>query len=342
LIKKAIVLNPSNGDYWEALSRVLYPRQSASEAFQALQMALYLNPHDTDLRWRAGNLYLQGKKKDRAVEHYLFLVRHSPTLRQMAFAVLDKLISCEDLLANISGLNKAIREYLHFLITRNSLKDTVTVWSELEKYKKSLSATDYKRFIRFLIRHKDFKKAFHVWSEALAVRDINIMRPSPENLVTDGGFESIDQEDLGFQWSCMSIKGARVVQDSEIYREGSRALRIVFNGQENPNFSHVRQFVYLEAPGEYRFDGFIKTEGITTTNGIFIEIIGYEKKRMYLATPTFTGTHPWKNVRLPFKTSEAKTAVLLRVRRKMSRKFDKFIDGTVWIDSFRITRVNGE
>jgi len=62
------------------------------------------------------------------------------------------------------------------------------------------------------------------------------------NLITNGGLE-FDILNGGFDWRVIPRNGAVVGLDSDGAFEGSRALRITFDGSRNIEYGHVLQYV---------------------------------------------------------------------------------------------------
>ena len=50
------------------------------------------------------------------------------------------------------------------------------------------------------------------------------------------------------------------------------------------------------------------------------------------------GTHDWGTEMIEFSPPEGCEAVVVRLRRKPSRRFDSKISGTVWLDDFRLEK----
>jgi hypothetical protein len=72
--------------------------------------------------------------------------------------------------------------------------------------------------------------------------------------------------------------------------------------------------------------------GGATKSGLRLEISGIGAS-FYKATESLTGDHGWKEMAVSFRTPDQIQGGLVRVRRDRSEKFDRFILGTVWLDS---------
>ena len=92
----------------------------------------------------------------------------------------------------------------------------------------------------------------------------------------------------------------------------------------------------------YRLSYGWKSKWITTDQGPFVEIYGYDQKGLYHKGPMITGTNLWHTEAIEFAPPEECHAVVVRLRRLPSRRFDSKIAGTLWLDDFKIEEVGAE
>jgi hypothetical protein len=85
-----------------------------------------------------------------------------------------------------------------------------------------------------------------------------------------------------------------------------------------------------------------KSQGITTDQGPFIEIVGYDQKGLSQSGPMMTGTHKWRDDAIEFRPPAGCRAVLVRVRRRPSHRFDSKIKGSIWLDDFHLKILDSE
>jgi hypothetical protein len=116
-------------------------------------------------------------------------------------------------------------------------------------------------------------------------------------------------------------------------------LRIQFDGKQNLDYSDVGQTAFVK-PGRYRFEAYIRTQGITTDKGVGIHI--YDRNahgRLDVRTEELAGTHDWTKVERVLVVPGDISLLAIEVSRQHSMKFDNQINGTVWIDSVRLVPV---
>src|SRR3990172_4444793 len=160
-----------------------------------------------------------------------------------------------------------------------------------------------------------------------------------ENLMTNGGFEKEEVPGGGFDWKIKKVKGAEISFDRSVAFEGRRSMKIVFDGKENIDFRHVSQFVSLRPDTDYILKAHMRCKAITTRSGLKIEIQGIGPA-FHSASESLTGDNEWKEVALSFRTPAQSQGGVVRVRREMTDKLDRFIAGTIWIDHIRLTETS--
>ena len=165
---------------------------------------------------------------------------------------------------------------------------------------------------------KVWKEYLGPWSEAGYLET---------NYLLNGGFEN------GFtgcllDWTLQPVPGVEAKLDLDNPAEGKWSMRVRFDGEHNVGQTGLRQDVVLPA-GKYRLRGKIRTEGLTTDQGVQLWLspdCGSEK---------FLGTRPWTEINVAFTVAQLKLFNLMLMRTP-SFRFDNRIKGTVWLDDVRI------
>jgi hypothetical protein len=158
--------------------------------------------------------------------------------------------------------------------------------------------------------------------------------------LTNPGFET-SLTGQGFDWRYWGEKDGswelkRVYNEAV---EGEYALKIRFDGQENVSFQHLYQIFAVNPQDRYRLTYAWKSRAITTDEGPFVEIVGYEAQGLYLAGPMITGSNGWHEESIAFEVPADNQAAVVRLRRRTSMRFDSKIRGTVWLDNFRLEKI---
>ena len=70
-----------------------------------------------------------------------------------------------------------------------------------------------------------------------------------------------------------------------------------------------------------------------------MDIYGYDCKGISFKGPMMLGTHPWQEQDIEFTVPQDCHAVVVRLRRRPSHRFDNKISGTLWIDDFKLEKM---
>lgn len=231
-----------------------------------------------------------------------------------------------DASAVVSVLDPAhLSVYLSWLMQWGMTDESLFVWPTM-----TAASTPEKviglRYAHYLLDQKRITSSMAIWKKYTG-----------NDGLTNPGFES-DITGQGFDWRSWGKEDGtfdveRVNADAA---EGDYALKITFNGLENISFHHIYQIAAVSPKTNYRLTYAWKSAGITSDQGLFVEIYGYDKEGLYRVGPMITGTHDWQKDSIVFETPEDCRAIVLRLRRRPSRRFDSKIKGKVWIDDFRL------
>jgi len=218
--------------------------------------------------------------------------------------------------------------YLKWLMRWKRIDDTYPVWrkmAEIGEPDQDIS----RRYVHFLVGHKRIRKAGRIWQPH-----------SGSNAITNAGFEA-EVTRLGFDWRFRNdTEGLWQIQRVKTpVHEGLQALEVSFAGRENISFHHLYQIVPVEPLEHYRLSFAWRSWRVTTDQGPFVEIYGYDHKGLYQKGPMISGTQDWQTEMIEFVPPEGCEAVVVRLRRKPSRRFDSKISGTVWLDDFRLEKI---
>ena len=142
-----------------------------------------------------------------------------------------------------------------------------------------------------------------------------------------------------FDWHFNGFNGVNVLRDAETFDEGQFSLRIEFAGNNNPDFRHVSQIVFV-TPGRYRFEAHIRTAGITSDQGVRFSIRGSGSNRLLAETDALTGTNSWRRTEAEVDVPAGITMAEVALVRHRSIRIDNQLTGIAWIDAVKLTRLN--
>ncbi len=135
----------------------------------------------------------------------------------------------------------------------------------------------------------------------------------------------------------MDVPGADFDFDNDVKHSGERSARIVFDGSQNLTYGNLFQQVLVTPGTHYRFQGYLRTDQISTDSGMRFEIYDpKDQKNLDVLTPNERGTQPWTLEEADFTTGPQTHLIRVRVFRAPSDRLDNKISGTVWVDDVEI------
>jgi hypothetical protein len=112
-----------------------------------------------------------------------------------------------------------------------------------------------------------------------------------------------------------------------------------FGGKANVTYSHTFETTFV-TPGVYRFRAFVRSQAITTDQGIGFHIFDPEgSSHLDIKTEQVTGTTDWKTIEQLVRVPPETKLLTIQIVRPRSWKFDSDIAGTAWIDDVTLARI---
>ena len=186
---------------------------------------------------------------------------------------------------------RAAKSWLQFLMQAGRLGDAQRTWDWVvgHGYADNALAGEY---AGFLIRQGHPDSAASAWAQYMGPRADDYDKST---YLFNGDFES-DPAQSPFDWNFARTEGVEVTRDCTTASSGKCSLRISFAGTQNLGFAAASQLAFVR-PGTYRFHAFIRTEALTTDQGIRFRISDAEvPARLDEVFGQFTGSSPWSSV----------------------------------------------
>jgi len=314
---------------WCDLAEALTETGQLEKARYCFGRAVQLGPRIPPILMRAANFHFRLGEHRQALPYTARIMELAPDYDAIIFSYYDRLIpDAAAVLPHLRGNSRAACSYFRHLLASAQADAAETTWTWLE----DLKATDDRlagEYLDFLLRGRRYKEAAHVWARHLGSRRAGYLEST---LLFNGGFES-EPTGAVFDWRIRPVQGVEVSRESGSAKEGRNALRIYFSGTTNVEYSHVAQTAYIW-PGRYRFRALVRTDGLTTDQGLLFRLLDPESPgRLLVETEQLRGTHDWKFLEAVLAAPAGTNLITVRICRKRSRKFDSKIQGTAWIDS---------
>jgi hypothetical protein len=333
-LKRAVVQQPASAYAWADLAESLMNANRGEEAKTCMSQAVAAGPRSPSIRLRAANLAFQ-QGNDIGV-----LTNLRAVLQDTELAAYDETIFwtylrtglpvSELLNQGVPAMRGVGQSFLRYLIRVKRVDDAEKTWDWLlqHNFSDDRIAADY---VGFLLQEQQETRAAETW-KSLNSGDQPGFRES--NWVYNGGFER-ERKPALLDWQLDPTPVVSVERENATVKEGKWALKLSFTGSTNPDFHGLWQEVVL-TPGRWTARAVIKTDGLTTDEGIRLRVAG---KGFDLQTDSLVGTHDWTVVEQSFTIGEKDSGVVrLEIERRASRRFDNKIAGTAWVDAVEIRK----
>ena len=336
LLVEAIRRHPTDPARWSDLGQAMWDSGQIEKAQQYFSRAAALGPNRPGILFTIADFYHSVGKDNFALEQ---------TSRALAKTVgfdgrffnwfkqnkipLSKVVS-----AGLPPDARVFRNYLRYLLNSNNAGDAEQVWNVMIErgYADDKLAREY---VNFLAGQNRFESAARAWAAYLGDRRNGYLE---SNWLWNGDFES-EPNDSPLNWGAWSGGGIQVARDVGVKHTGAYSLRIQFEGKQNLTQANVFQRVFV-TPGRYRFEAYLKSQELTTDQGISLQIFDATgASHLDVKTEPLLGTHDWTKVDLNICVQPQTKSLQIRVVRQPSLKFDNLIKGTLWLDSVSLTRV---
>lgn len=228
--------------------------------------------------------------------------------------------------ATLAALAPAARPaYLEWLMRWDRLADARTTWQVMTA-EGTPDDSILLKFVSFLISRKAVAEAGTIWHGRGGADGMT--NGSFEQAVSNKGFDWRWGRDPEGHWSLQQAFGQG--------RDHGTAARLIFYGQANLAFHHLYQIVPVTPGTPCRLRWWWRGQALTTDQGPFMEVYGYDCKGFRVSGPMLTGDRDWHEASLEFTPPADCQAVVVRLRRNKSKRFDSKIAGTLWLDDFEI------
>jgi len=326
LYRSALELNPLNYNYWYYLAEFLSEEGKRDKALFALNQATELSPGVVALRWRAGMLASRLGDEKSLADNLSPVMAFDPDRRKKAFIVVWQSLRNGDKILKIIP-EIALPEYLNFLIETRRIPEAQKALGKFSNIEEIPEPT-FLRYVSMLIDENMIESGKKTWVSKFGDWD-GIWNGNFDKGLTNGGFD----------WTFNDVQGAKITMDNNTGGKG-KSVKIEFDGTNNVDFYNFRQHVPVEGNTRYELRAFMKSQDLSTRNGLFWEVYCPRSKGLDAKTEEVRGTTDWHPVTATFETPEGCNFLRIVLRRYKSDEIHGNISGAVWIDDIALKKIN--
>jgi len=344
-LHRAVALDPHYTEAWLDLATAYELEGNAEATREAYQHAEQSYPVSAEVAWRYGNYLLRMGDLPHAFEELHRALLADPGRAAAAFSRVYRADpNLDEILAKVLPAQPGV--YVDVIAEATSAKQlgvAMEVWAKLLAMQPHLQIRDFAGLVNVLLASGADADARRIWEQGMATLDLPPLLQPRGSVLWDPSFES-GISNAPFAWQFQPIvQGVRTTLDGTQKLSGAQSLRISFNGKENPNLDVACTMGLVEPGKDYLFSGWIKTQELTTNQGLSFRLQSFGKA--YIApvvTREVHGTTPWTSLDLPWKAGPDVHRVEVCIRRDPSDDPDVRISGNAWIDDVTLVPQSAE
>jgi hypothetical protein len=334
--REVLQRDPQNPYRWADLGEAFLEAGQKENARACFGQVLALAPRSAPFLLRVANFYFQIGENDHALPITARILTLIPDYDSIIFSEYTRLVDHpEDVLRyGLPEDRRAVKSWLQYLMQAGRLDDAERTWDGITRrgYADDRLAGEY---ADFLVQQGHPDQAVSAWARHLDARAGDYRK---SNYLFNGRF-AFEPSPSPFDWNLAHAPGVEVARDCTAAGPGNCSLRIHFAGTQNFDFAAAWQLALVPS-GPQRFHASIRTEGLTTDQGIRFRICDAESPaRLDVIFGQFTGTMPRSPVEQDLAVPPQTKLLRVQVIRQPSMKFDNKVSGTAWIDEIRLEPV---
>lgn len=317
----------SNPHIWATYGEYLVNAGDAVKAEQAFEWARTLGPNLSPVLMRAANFAFGHQQLERGLQLTPVILAQTDEFDDILFSYIDRagLGAAAVVGSAVPATPRAGRAWARWVTAHGTDADVLATWNWLQRERLADQATAI-TFITTLWTRHAFGDAETVWRQAIAKDQTS----EPNQLLANSRFERPPLA-IPFDWDLSPRAGLEYARQD--------GLLVRFNGDTNVSDIGVQQSVVV-SPGTYLLKARVKSEGLTTDEGVFFAIADAEDaSRFHVLTAPLIGTVSEHELTADLIVPEGTRALSIRLARTPSLKFDRALGGTLTIRSVELFSV---
>jgi Flp pilus assembly protein TadD len=332
-----VQLSPNDFRWWIELGRAREQAENITDAEKAFVKAVNLAPNYTFPRWQLGNFYLRQNRSDEAFAELKKAAQANEIYRDQVLSIAwDFFGQDASKLEQTVGDSPAVRAGLaKFYALKGRAEDSLRVWNTLSEEDKQSNFETAKAIAQALFDKRFYRQAIEF------VRQLEIEPDAQNQTIQNAGFEKDigEAKDVYFGWRISPAEKIEIKLDPTQKFEGSRSLRVTFNGYINPSLYSIYQYVTVEPAVRYRLSFRLRTENLRSGGAPQLEIYNANDDKSIATSSSYPiGTNDWQQIKVDFTAPSNAEAVGIRTIRAFCGSNCPIV-GTFWYDDFKLERL---
>ncbi|MFZ2447553.1 MAG: tetratricopeptide repeat protein [Syntrophobacteraceae bacterium] len=325
--KKAILAEPSLLDAWMALARTEVAMGHREEAERILGIVSPTMSSLSSWKWEELLLAFDLRDEKHFQDCFNFILSYLPhRVREASWLGALFWGSWKDVLPHLSSSNYPV--FLTQLMAAREPDVALTLWKMMTQEDPNIPDKDKLQFCQYLIANDRLQEAKNIWK---------LRQNGDLSNITDGGFE-LQPLNTAFGWQFPAKSDVIIERTTDQPYAGRTCLHLHFKGTTNISLGNLFQIVPVQPETRYWLRFARKSRNITTDRGVFLDVGGYKCKGLAISSQPILGTSPWTEEEMEFVTPAGCEAVMLRICRSESLKFDNKISGDYWLDAVELMK----
>jgi hypothetical protein len=338
LVRQALQANPVNAQGYSLLATLREGRGDTAGAAAMITLASRLAPMAGRVQLQAADFWLRQGQLGLALERLSVALQLRSDLRPSLYPILLRF--AEDtrtrpafapLLARPPDWWESFFQYV--AAQAASLETVQALYQQQQQGGAPPTAGQRSAYLARLQQANQWQELYFAWLDGFDRQQLNRL-----GYLYNGDFElPLTQE--GFDWRAPAVAGVRVEAAPTYGATGSRALRVVFQGQRVP-FAPLYQYLLL-APGGYRLQGRVRPENLRAERGVQWTVQCVGNSKLLGDSERFLGSDQWRGFTADFRVPVRDCPVqVLRLVLVGQAVLDFEAQGTVWFDDLVIERLD--
>ena len=334
---QAVRLTPRSGRLWHLLAQAQEGQGLTAEAEQSLWQAAALAPADSQVNWALANLLVRAGKVDESAQYFRRAVALNASLYPLAFDTLWQAGGRKpELLQAICSAQPAAQLSLaQYLVEQKLYRECALIFQspEAQAWAAWPQTNDV---LNQLLAAQQPLIARSIWLRMQPAASAEAGAAS--GALWDGGFETEPLAALPhFNWALRDSTFARAGYDDSVRRSGQHSLKLLFTGRDTTVLGgDVQQRLALEPGRRYRFEAYVKSEALVTSEGPRL-VIAQDGKPLAQSPPLPSGTWDWQLFAFEFVAPATGAPVVFDILRTLKYAYDEPTKGALWFDELKLT-----